>query len=83
MKSTSFAGDVASERKNVSTSSVENCLKARTGGDDGITISFLDFLARLCFGSLGKAERFLDLAGRCGVGGPGAGGGGIGALNGV
>ena len=84
----SFVGDVASDWKKLSTSSVEKGLNARIGGDDGIVISFLTFFF-LCFGSLRDDERFLALVGSDalvtsgGVGGPGNGGGGIGAEKGV
>ncbi len=85
----SFAGDVASDSKKLSTSSVEKALKARIGGDEGITISFLAFLTFLCFDSLREVERFRTFVGSdtlltsSGDGGPGSGGGGIGAAKGV
>ena len=85
----SFAGDAASDWKKLSTSSAEKGLNARTGGDEGMVICFLTFFAFLCFGSLRDDERFLALVAwdalvtSGGVGGPGNGGGGIGAIKGV
>ena len=48
------------------------------------SISFLDFFCRLCFGSFAVEDRFRDFFAGCwGVGGPGAGGGGMGAWMGA
>lgn len=79
-----MAGVAPSER-NASTSSVEKFFSARRGGDDGIVNSRFGFLVRLPLGLLyAEADRFLDFfASLIGVGGPGRGGGGIGAINGV
>jgi len=78
-----FDGEGASDWRNESISSGRKDLNARTGGELGIATSFLGFFARFGLGSLSEAVRLRDLGGCSGVGGPGAGGGGIGAANGT
>ena len=76
--STGCAGVGASDCRNVSMSSVAKRSMARTGGELGIAVSRA-FFFRFGLPPTGSDDLFLPFDGCTGVGGPGAGGGGIGA----